>query len=87
MMFSMLSPPREAPPVENLAPAALLTARDCTELEKPLKCREIGDPETNRMALIQCPDCGVDVSDRAAACPKCACPIAEIGTRSRGVPR
>ncbi len=30
------------------------------------------------MALIQCPDCGVDVSDRAAACPKCACPIAEI---------
>ncbi len=35
------------------------------------------------MALIQCPDCGVDVSDRAAACPKCACPIAEI-VKERG---
>ncbi len=37
------------------------------------------------MALIQCPDCGVDVSDRAAACPKCACPIAEI-VKERGTP-
>jgi membrane protein YdbS with pleckstrin-like domain len=37
------------------------------------------------MALIQCPDCGVDVSDRAAACPKCACPIAEI-VKEQGTP-
>lgn len=37
------------------------------------------------MALIQCPDCGVDVSDRAAACPKCACPIAEI-MKEQGTP-
>ena len=28
------------------------------------------------MALIKCPDCGTDVSDAAAACPKCARPIA-----------
>lgn len=28
------------------------------------------------MALIKCPDCGADVSDAAAACPKCARPIA-----------
>ena len=27
------------------------------------------------MALIQCPDCGNDVSDQAAACPKCARPL------------
>jgi formylglycine-generating enzyme required for sulfatase activity len=27
------------------------------------------------MALIQCADCGNDVSDQAAACPKCARPI------------
>ncbi|MEC4593778.1 hypothetical protein VPG91_22445 [Nitrospirillum amazonense] len=28
------------------------------------------------MALIQCEDCGRDVSDRAPACPNCGCPIA-----------
>lgn len=28
------------------------------------------------MALINCPDCGTEVSDAAAACPKCARPIA-----------
>lgn len=27
------------------------------------------------MALIKCPECGLEVSDRASACPKCACPI------------
>jgi hypothetical protein len=27
------------------------------------------------MALIQCPECGKHVSDRAAACPECAYPI------------
>lgn len=27
------------------------------------------------MALINCPDCGTEVSDAAAACPKCARPI------------
>lgn len=28
------------------------------------------------MALINCPDCGTEVSDAAPACPKCGCPIA-----------
>ncbi len=32
------------------------------------------------MALIKCPECGADVSDKAAACPKCAHPIVESST-------
>ncbi len=28
------------------------------------------------MALIQCPDCGREVSSRAISCPHCGCPIA-----------
>ena len=28
------------------------------------------------MALIRCPDCNTEVSDKAAACVKCGCPIA-----------
>ena len=27
------------------------------------------------MALIQCPECGVDVSSEAAACPNCGHPL------------
>lgn len=27
------------------------------------------------MALIACPDCGKQVSDKAPACPSCGCPI------------
>lgn len=27
------------------------------------------------MALIKCVDCGKEVSDRAAVCPNCGCPI------------
>ncbi|MDR0839379.1 MAG: zinc ribbon domain-containing protein [Oscillospiraceae bacterium] len=34
------------------------------------------------MALIKCPECGQEISDRADSCPKCAYPIA--GTRSDG---
>ncbi|MDR1873126.1 MAG: hypothetical protein LBS60_14600 [Deltaproteobacteria bacterium] len=26
-------------------------------------------------ALIKCPDCGAEVSNKAQACPKCGCPI------------
>jgi len=29
------------------------------------------------MALIKCPDCGTEVSDRARTCPKCGYPIDE----------
>ncbi|HLI17453.1 MAG TPA: lysozyme inhibitor LprI family protein [Rhodanobacteraceae bacterium] len=32
------------------------------------------------MALINCPDCGTEVSDAAAACPKCARPITPAAT-------
>ena len=27
------------------------------------------------MAMIKCPECGKDVSDRASSCPNCGCPI------------
>ena len=27
------------------------------------------------MAMIKCPECGNDVSDKALSCPKCGCPI------------
>ncbi|WP_299198404.1 hypothetical protein [uncultured Amphritea sp.] len=27
------------------------------------------------MALVKCPDCGTNVSDRAPACVNCGCPI------------
>lgn len=27
------------------------------------------------MALIKCPECGKEISDKAAACPNCGCPI------------
>ena len=29
------------------------------------------------MTLIQCPECGREISNRASACPECAYPIAE----------
>lgn len=28
------------------------------------------------MAMIKCPECGKEVSDKASACPNCGCPIA-----------
>jgi hypothetical protein len=31
------------------------------------------------MALIRCPECSAEVSDRAWTCPKCGCPIAGQG--------
>ena len=32
------------------------------------------------MALIKCPECGQEVSDRAQFCPKCAFPLSELRT-------
>lgn len=32
------------------------------------------------MALIKCPECGKEISDRAGACPNCGCPIADAPT-------
>lgn len=30
------------------------------------------------MALIKCSECGKEISDKAAACPNCGCPLAEM---------
>ena len=30
------------------------------------------------MAMIKCPECGKELSDRAASCPNCGCPIEDI---------
>jgi len=35
------------------------------------------------MPLIECPDCGRKVSDRAKVCPDCACPVAEVIAEKR----
>lgn len=32
------------------------------------------------MALIKCPECGKEVSDKASSCPSCGCPLATIAT-------
>lgn len=37
------------------------------------------------MALINCIECGAEVSDKAAACPKCGHPIVQIATRAEYV--
>ena len=35
------------------------------------------------MALIKCPECGKQVSDRASSCPQCGCPISGSGVASK----
>lgn len=32
------------------------------------------------MALIKCPECGKEISDRAASCPNCGCPVEKTQT-------
>ena len=32
------------------------------------------------MALIKCPECGKEVSDRAGSCPNCAFPLSSMRT-------
>ena len=36
------------------------------------------------MALISCPECNRQISDRAAACPHCGCPSSQFGVSSPG---
>ena len=33
------------------------------------------------MALISCPECGKEISDKAISCPNCGCPIKVIETQ------
>lgn len=35
--------------------------------------------EKNYMALIKCPECGREVSDKAESCPQCGYPISKLG--------
>ena len=35
------------------------------------------------MALIKCPECGTEVSDKAVACPRCAYPISEMANKGK----
>ena len=35
------------------------------------------------MALIRCPECGKEISDKAEACPNCGYPIAGLGKATR----
>ncbi|MBE5861298.1 MAG: hypothetical protein E7295_00430 [Lachnospiraceae bacterium] len=37
------------------------------------------------MALIICPECGKEYSDRAAACPNCACPTEQAENRPKNI--
>lgn len=30
------------------------------------------------MALIKCPECSKEISDKASACPNCGCPLSEM---------
>lgn len=38
------------------------------------------------MALIKCPECGKEVSDRASACPNCGCPISDSNSSVNSTP-
>ena len=37
------------------------------------------------MALIKCPECGKEVSDKASSCPNCGYPISNIKIQERNV--
>lgn len=36
------------------------------------------------MALIKCPECGKEISDRATSCPNCGCPVEEMTHTQEG---
>jgi len=37
------------------------------------------------MALISCPECSKEISDKAAACPNCGCPMADVLITDKGI--
>jgi len=39
------------------------------------------------MAMIICPECGAQVSDRAGACIKCGCPIKNVASKQDIAPK
>ena len=38
-------------------------------------CDRVRSKERTIVALIQCPECGKDISDKAETCPHCGCPM------------
>lgn len=38
------------------------------------------------MALIACPECGREISEKAAQCPSCGCPVAAATKTQTGAP-
>lgn len=38
------------------------------------------------MSMIQCKECGKDISDAAAACPQCGCPVAKAAETAPAAP-
>lgn len=37
------------------------------------------------MALIKCPECSKEISDRATSCPHCGCPLDITSTTTQNV--
>lgn len=37
------------------------------------------------MAMINCPECGKEISDKATVCPNCGCPITEDASKIQPV--
>lgn len=37
------------------------------------------------MALIKCPECGKEISDKAISCPHCGCPRTEWDEDRQGI--
>lgn len=37
------------------------------------------------MGLIQCKECGKEISDKATSCPHCGCPVDSMGSMSEGI--
>lgn len=44
-------------------------------------------PEDNFMALVRCPECNSEISDKASHCVKCGCPISPSDNSSSSIAR